>query len=73
MCRDRFTLAMAAGVSMARGKAVQAPQSAIAGSPTQYHQVQFAGQQFSQPDTFAMVAGEQAHWDGAVQFCYAGN
>lgn len=74
LCRDRFLRWQWPQVSAwLEGKAVQAPQSAIAGSPTQYHQVQFAGQQFSQPDTFAMVAGEQAHWDGAVNFCYAGN
>ncbi|MEQ5320212.1 AAA domain-containing protein [Providencia rettgeri] len=73
LCRDRFLRWQWPQVSAwLEGKAVQAPQSAIAGSPTQYHQVQFAGQQFSQPDTFAMVAGEQAHWDGAVQFLLRG-
>ncbi|GAB1440937.1 hypothetical protein MASR2M36_37220 [Providencia sp.] len=43
-----------------------------ADTQAQYHQVQFAGQQFSQPDAFAMVAGEQAHWDDAVQFLLRG-
>ncbi|MEY0973366.1 protein kinase domain-containing protein [Providencia huaxiensis] len=73
LCRDRFLRWQWPQVSAwLEGKAVQAPQTAIAGSPAQYHQVQFAGQQFSQPDTFAMAAGEQAHWDDAVQFLLRG-
>ncbi|MEQ4777838.1 AAA domain-containing protein [Providencia huaxiensis] len=73
LCRDRFLRWQWPQVSAwLEGKAVQAPQTAIAGSPAQYHQIQFAGQQFSQPDTFAMAAGEQAHWDDAVQFLLRG-
>lgn len=73
LCRDRFLRWQWPQVSAwLEGKAVQAPQMAIAGSKTEYHQIEFVGQQFSQPDAFAMVAGEQTHWDDAVQFLLRG-
>lgn len=73
LCRDRFLRWQWPQVSAwLEGKAVQAPQAVEADTQAQYHQVQFVGQQFSQPDAFAMVAGEQAHWDDAVQFLLRG-
>ncbi|MGM0935208.1 MAG: AAA domain-containing protein [Pseudomonadota bacterium] len=71
--RDRFSRWQWPQVSAwLQGRPVQAPELLNSDIQQQVHNLSFAGYQFSHPETFALVAAEQAHWDDAIDLLTRG-
>ncbi|MEQ4922290.1 protein kinase domain-containing protein [Proteus hauseri] len=68
LCRDRLQRWQWKEVNAwLQGLVVQAPNIRNNSASQQYHQFQFAGNQFNQPDAFAMVAAEDKYWNEATE------
>lgn len=73
LCRDRFLRWQWPEVlAWLQGKPQQAPQIQKNDRQSHFHTLAFAGQQFQQPDVFALVAAQANHWDDALPLLLRG-
>ncbi|WP_369311470.1 AAA domain-containing protein [Providencia rettgeri] len=74
LCRDRFLRWQWPQVSAwLQGKPQQAPQRQVTLIPNNLHTLAFAGQQLQQPEAFALIAAQAAHWDEALPLLLRGD